>query len=124
MKKKILVVDDDVEFLKLMQVWLSREGYDVVVAVDGLSGLTTARKESPDLIVLDIGMPAGGGATALERMKNLVPLAGTPIVVVTGQNGASITSEFLAMGADAFVSKQDGKDHILVTVREALAAAA
>jgi CheY-like chemotaxis protein len=122
-KSKILVVDDDRDFLKLMMVWLKREGYDVAVAADGVSGIAAARKESPDLIVLDVEMPAGGGATTLERMRSLVPLAATPIVVVTGHAKAA-ASQFLAKGADGFVRKADGRDQILQTLRQALAAAA
>lgn len=117
--KKILVVDDDMDFLRLMKVWLEREGYEVAVAVDGISGLSTARKESPDLIVLDVGMPAGGGATTLERMKKLVPLAGVPIVVVTGQED-QLAERFLAAGADGFVRKTDGKEEILEALRLAM----
>ncbi len=121
--KKVLVVDDDTDFLRLMTVWLKHEGFEVSVAVDGLSAISTARKESPDLIVLDVGMPAGGGGTTLERMKNLIPLAGVPIVVVTGQGEETTPDQFLGAGADGFVRKMQGKDAILATLREAMSVA-
>ena len=119
MKTKVLVVDDDLDFLKVMKVWLERDGYEVAVAVDGLSGITAARKEAPDLIVLDVGMPAGGGATALERMRRLVPLAGVRFVVVTGQSLA-LAAQF--PGADGFVHKMEGKERILGVLRQAMLA--
>ena len=124
MAKKVLVVDDDTDFLKLIKVWLQRAGYEVVVAVDGLSGLTTARKDPPDLVVLDVNMPAGGGATTLERMRNLVQMAGVPIVVLTGADENTTSSEFLAAGADGFCRKMDGKDEILAILEQALSASA
>ncbi|MCP5066981.1 MAG: response regulator [bacterium] len=123
MKKKVLVVDDDIDFLRLIRVWLSKAGYEVAVAVDGLSAISTARKETPDLIVLDVGMPAGGGATTLERMRNLVPLAGIPIVILTGQGEETTASQFLSAGADGFVRKMDSKEEILGTLREVIEAA-
>ncbi len=123
MKKKVLVVDDDVDFLCLIKVWLAKDGYEVVAAVDGMTAISTARKEMPDLIVLDVGMPAGGGATVLERMKKLVPLAGIPIVILTGQGDETTASQFLSAGADGFVRKMDTKEEILGTLRNAVASA-
>ena len=60
-KKKILVVDDDEDVVKALKIRLRSNGYDVFSASDPIQGVSMVRKENPDLIILDIRMPAGGG---------------------------------------------------------------
>lgn len=116
MTKKVLVVDDDKDFVRLMVVWLKAEGLEVVVAMDCMSCISVARRENPDLIVLDIGMPAGDGFVALERLRGLVHLAGVPIVVASGREAAICQPKCMAAGADDYVEKRSGREAIIGTV--------
>ena len=80
-KKKILIVEDDAKILKALSIRLKSEGFDVIGATDGMSGTALARKEEPDLLLLDISMPAGGGFGVAENVANMAPIAGTPMMV-------------------------------------------
>jgi len=64
--KKILIVDDDKDVLRGMNVRLKANGYDVVFAADGISAISAVRKEDPDVIILDIGLPGGDGFVVME----------------------------------------------------------
>jgi DNA-binding response OmpR family regulator len=66
-QKKILIVDDDPEVRLSLQVRLKVNNYDVVFAGDGVAGIAEARKHLPDVIILDLGLPAGDGFSVLER---------------------------------------------------------
>ena len=120
MTKKVLVVDDDRDFLRLMAAWLKAEGMEVVVAMDCMSCISVARKQVPDLIVLDIGMPAGNGFVALQRLRSLVPLTGVPIVVASGQDEAVCRPKAEAAGADDYVEKRSGREAIMAVLRRHL----
>ena len=68
-KKKILIVDDERDIVKALMIRLKGAGYDVVTAFDGAQAIFMAHKEKPDLIILDIRMPAGDGFSVAEKLK-------------------------------------------------------
>lgn len=111
--KKILVVDDDPDMLRLMSVKLKKNGYEVVVAGDGVACMSVVRKENPDLIVLDLGLPAGDGFKTLERLKSLVPFSGIPVVVLTARDASEAKERALDAGASAFFEKTASKDEVM-----------
>lgn len=82
-KPKILLVDDDIDFIESTKIVLESKPYQVIVAVDGDEGLRKAREEKPDLILLDIIMPVQDGFTAAERLKKDPELAKIPVVMLT-----------------------------------------
>jgi DNA-binding response OmpR family regulator len=84
--KKILVVDDDPELMRLQMMRLKAAGYDVVCAADGIAAVATARTEKPDLILLDIGLPGGDGYVVMERLKKLDTDQQTPIIVISAKD--------------------------------------
>jgi two-component system KDP operon response regulator KdpE len=88
--------------------------------VDGISCISTARNQGPDLIVLDVGLPAGDGFVALERLRALLPLSGVPIIVVSAGDAKAYRPRALAAGASDYVEKANGKDAILAAVLGAL----
>jgi DNA-binding response OmpR family regulator len=69
--KKILLIDDDEDVVHALNVRLRSKGYQVAVAGDAIAAVSTARKEKPDLIVLDIGLPGGDGFLVMQRIKAL-----------------------------------------------------
>jgi two-component system KDP operon response regulator KdpE len=114
--KKILIVDDDLDMLRLLNSQLRADGYEVVSAQDGVSCISEARKEKPDLILLDLGLPAGDGFIALERLRGLLPLTGTPIVVLTGRSDEEARNRAMAAGATAFYEKSVQKETLLAAI--------
>jgi CheY-like chemotaxis protein len=82
--------------------------------------LTVARKQEPDLILLDLGLPGGDGWVVMERLKTLAPFAMIPIIVVTAQPSDPHAERALAAGATAFIEKPFDLETMLVAVRDAL----
>src|SRR5271156_4885322 len=86
MNKKILIVDDDPDMRLALHVRLKANHFDTFFAADAMSAVVEARKHQPDLIILDLGMPAGGGFVVMERLRANIYLAATPVVVVTARD--------------------------------------
>ena len=82
-KAKILLVDDDTDFVEATKTVLETEPYEVIVAFEGDEGLKKAREESPDLILLDIIMPVKDGFTAAEQLKKDPQLGKIPVLMLT-----------------------------------------
>ena len=80
---KILIVDDDAELVQVMSKVLRSKLYEVMVAYNGEEGLQKAKKDKPDLILLDIMMPVRDGFSAAEQFKKDEALSGIPIVAIT-----------------------------------------
>mgnify|MGYP000565989320 CR=1 FL=1 len=82
-KAKILLVDDDADFVESTKTGLESKPYEVIVAVNGDDGLRKAREKNPDLILLDIIMPVEDGFTAAEQLKKDPDLAKIPVLMLT-----------------------------------------
>jgi CheY-like chemotaxis protein len=117
---KILVVDDDKDIQRLLALRLGREGYETAFASDGVSAITAARKESPDLILLDLGLPAGDGFTVLERLHAMPHLALIPVIVMSARDPAQMNEPALAGGADSFIAKPFEIDQLLDAMKTSL----
>ncbi len=114
-KKRILVVDDEVAILKILDVKLRLAGYDVVTARDGMEALDIIQTAKPDVILLDIIMPGMDGFQVLERMMALAPL---PVIALSARPDNS--ERAMALGARAFVSKPFDVDRLLVEIHRCL----
>ncbi len=112
--RKILVVEDDQDMQNWLRVQLKAGGHDVVFASDGAQALMSARKEEPDAIILDLGLPAGDGLVVMNRLKGIKPLANVPIIVLTGASDQPgfTERETLAAGAGAFFRKPVDPDEL------------
>lgn len=82
-KKKILIIDDEVELVELIKIRLEANGYEAVMASSGLEGLSKAASELPDLIVLDIGMAEMDGYTVLQKLKEDEKTKDMPVIMLT-----------------------------------------
>lgn len=85
-KKKILIVDDDRDFVQAMNTQLRANGYDTAFATDAMSALSQARNYPPDLILLNLGLPVREGFTIMERMRNIGSLSSIPVIVITARD--------------------------------------
>jgi CheY-like chemotaxis protein len=119
-QQKILVVDDDPEMRLALSIRLRANNYDVCVAVDGVSAISETRRQMPDLILLDLGLPAGDGFTVLERLQSMEALAHIPVVVVSGRNRLANQERVLAARAKAFLQKPVKNSELLSTVAKIL----
>jgi DNA-binding response OmpR family regulator len=118
--KKILIVDDDEHLLLGLTARLKAKEYRVSAAMDANSAITMARKESPDLVILDLGLPAGDGFVVLERMRGLADLSTTPVIVLSARDPAHNKKRALEAGAAAFFQKPPNNHEFLSAIRHAL----
>lgn len=118
--KKIMLVDDDKDTVRAMGVRLKSRGYNLVVATDAISAISTARKEKPDLIVLDLGLPGGDGFVVMQRLKSNYDLVLVPIIVVSARDPLMNEERALAAGAEAFLQKPVDNAEFLKAIEGAL----
>lgn len=102
------------------QIRLSANSYDVFFAADALSGFTEARKHQPDLIILDLGLPAGDGFLVMERLKAATYLSLIPILVVSARDRLATKSRAIKAGAKAFLQKPVDDAVLLAYIRRIL----
>jgi CheY-like chemotaxis protein len=125
--KKILVVDDNEIILKTISLKLQGAGYQVVTALDGAQAVASARKEMPDLILLDVSFPpdVGGvewdGFRIMEWFRRMENVKKTPVIVITGGDDALNKERAVSGGAVAFFHKPIDHDDLLKVIRATLA---
>jgi CheY-like chemotaxis protein len=120
MAKKILIVEDDADLRLGLNARLRANKYQTAFAADAMSAVSQARREQPDLILLDLGLPAGDGFVVMDRLRANTQLAAIPIVVVSARPHHTCASQALAAGARAFLQKPVDNDVLLETVRDVL----
>src|SRR5271154_3752007 len=118
--KKILIIDDDPDVRLGMHVRLKANHYDTFFATDALTAMTQARKQEPDLILLDLGLPAGDGYIVMDRFKTIPALAVTPIIVISARDFRVNRERALKAGAKAFLQKPVDNAELLAVIRRAL----
>jgi DNA-binding response OmpR family regulator len=119
-KKKILIVEDDPDVLHSMHVRLRAHNYDTSSAEDAISCMAEARKIEPDLIILDLGLPAGDGFLLMDRFKKVPSLASVPVIVVSGRDIGENQKKIVQSGAKAFLQKPVDNAMLLAVIRKAL----
>jgi len=119
-KQKILVVDDDPDLVRALRLRLKANNYDITTASDGYTAIATAQKERPDLIVLDLGLPAGDGFVVLDRLQNSDTLAGVPVIVLSARDPQGNEERALKAGAAAFFQKPADNEELLNVIRVSL----
>lgn len=105
MKPKVLIVDDELDVVRALKMRFAANGYDVVAASDGVQATSTALRERPDLIVLDIGMPGGDGFVVAERLKASSVTALIPIIILTARQAMADTRRARELGVDRYLTK-------------------
>lgn len=108
----ILLVEDDPSVLELETLLLEDEGYDVVVARDGLEGLLKVEFKHPSLVILDLMMPVVDGARMFEELRTDGRLARTPVLIVTGMADAHEVFDEL-VGRENVIIKPFGMEELL-----------
>ena len=114
--RTVLVVDDEPQLLRALQVNLRAEGYTVLTALDGTTALQHASGNHPDLIVLDLGLPDINGVDVITAIRRS---SSTPIIVLSARQGSVDKVRALDAGADDYVTKPFGLDELLARLRVA-----
>lgn len=121
MNKRILVIEDDVNALRLLEYTLEQGGYQVLTATDGLEGLKKAQDEHPDLIILDIMLPGLDGYEICHRLRQKPENVTLPILMLSAKARQDDRNIGLRMGADDYLTKP-ADPSVIVTKVEALLA--
>jgi DNA-binding response OmpR family regulator len=116
-RPKILIVDDDPALRQALNLRLRANNYEVVSAGDGYSALALAQKERPDLIILDLGLPAGDGFAVLKHLQEFPTLALIPVIVLTARDPQANERRTLDSGAVAFFQKPADNEELLSVIR-------
>ncbi len=119
-KPKILVVDDDPDLVRALRLRLRANNCEITTASDGYSVIAAAQKERPDLIILDLGLPAGDGFVVLERLQSSDTLSSIPVIVLTARDPQGNEARALKAGAAAFFQKPVDNDELLNVIRVSL----
>ncbi len=120
MAKKILIIDDEVDVLKVLKFRLEKSGYEVITALDGIKGLELAVHEHPDLVILDIMMPGGDGYSVCEKLKRLSATATLPVVFLSAKTEDKDVSRGYQSGALFYIKKPYDPEFLLDIVKKAL----
>jgi len=114
---RILVIEDDATVAEVVSRYLSREGFQVTVSGDGLSGLRTALESPPDLLVLDLMLPGLSGVDVLRRLRAAAPV---PVIMLTARSGEADWVHGLEFGADDYVAKPFSPRELTARVKAVL----
>lgn len=118
MAKSILIIDDEESIRASLKGALEDEGFEVLTAPDGESGIARASDELPDLILLDIWMPGIDGIETLNRLKRLLPKL--PVVMMSGHGTIEVAVKATRLGAYDFIEKPLSLEKVMITIRHAL----
>jgi len=123
MAEKILIVDDDVDTLRLVGLMLQRQGYQIVAATNGQQGLSKASEEQPDLILLDVMMPDMDGYEVTRQLRETPATAHTPILMFTAKAQLDDKVAGFEVGVDDYLTKPTHPTELQAHVKALLARA-
>lgn len=118
--KKILIVDDEHDFVQVLRERLEFEGYQTVIAYEGVRAIELANREKPDLLILDLQMPAGTGQSVLHAIRTHSSMDKIPVIIMTGLSGENLERELLAAGAQDFMRKPCDPHKLLARIETVL----
>jgi CheY-like chemotaxis protein len=124
MRKKILIVDDSATILMVVRMVLGKDRYILVTAGDGCEAVEKARKEKPDLVLMDVVMPRMTGVEACAEMRRHPETQATPIILVTTRSEAENVEKGYASGCNDYVTKPINGLELLAKVKSLLGEAA
>ena len=120
MTKKVLIADDEPNIVISLEFLLRREGFEVLIAVDGEEALAKARAERPDLVLLDVMMPKMNGFDVCQALRADPELAGMRVLMLTAKGRDTEVSKGLGLGADAYVTKPFSTKELVTQIRSLL----
>jgi len=116
-KRRILIVEDNMDNYELVRFILERAGYDVFLAVNGRDGISAARLQQPDLILMDLGLPEMDGWMAAEKLKEEESTKAIPLFAITAHTLPRDRFRALQAGCDGYFSKPLHVESFLETIK-------
>lgn len=120
MGKKILIIEDEKDISNLLTARLHNAGYEIAAAIDATQGIQMIHREKPDLIILDLMLPAGGGLLVLESLSKSSKVRYVPVVVLTGIQDEEYKKRVLTYNIDAYFEKPYNAEQLLKKINEIL----
>ena len=117
---KILIVEDETDVASVLRKRLATAGFNIVVSSDAYQGVEMAHREKPDLIILDLLMPSGGGLSVLKNIRISSFTKDIPVVVLTGAEDESLKKNILDQGVSAFLRKPYIIEEVVSTINDIL----
>jgi len=118
MTKKILVIEDERNIAQLLEIFLTGEGYQVSVALDGLEGVKLTKQSKPDLVILDIQLPHLDGWGALELLKTSSDTRNIPVLMCTRKNLIGDVDRAMSGGAVGYITKPFELERVLKKITQ------
>ncbi len=118
--KVILIVDDDEDFLQTLTIRMRTAGYKAVVAQDGMQAVMMAQRHNPDLVVLDMKMPAGDGLSVMDKLSRSTKTMNIPVIIVTAYDDDATKQQVIGMGAVDYLRKPFEVEDLLKAIGDAL----
>jgi len=118
--KKILIIEDEQELVLSLATLLKSRKYLTVAAYDSLYGISLAHQENVDLIILDLGLPAGGGFYVLENLRKSIKTNTIPVLVLTARTEKELEEKALKLGVAAYMHKPFDPEELLSRISEIL----
>lgn len=119
-KKRILIVDDEPDILRVVMFRLRKAGYEVISAEDGQAGWQMAITEMPDFILLDIRLPLMDGFEVCKKLKEDPKTAGIPVIFLSASSAEDLSSKVKEYNAEGFMRKPFEPDELLKTIEKIL----
>jgi len=116
MMAKILIVDDELDILKMVVFRLRKSGYEVITATDGQEALEMIEKDNPDLIILDLVLPKIDGYEVCKRLKASDEFRNMPVIFLTASTCADLSEKAKELGADDYLTKPFEPDILIERV--------
>ena len=120
MAKTILIIDDDPDWVRMLSMRLQHEGYQVEVAFDAIQAVTQTIDLKPDLVLLDIIMPAGSGVGVLKNLRENVKTFNIPVIVLTGISDKQTKEAAEKLGISGYFVKPVDMDKLIEKLKEVL----
>jgi len=116
--KKILIVDDEIDLLRVTAFRLKNFGYDILTASNGQEALELIRKDPPDLILLDLRIPLISGYEVCKKLKSDNKLKTIPVIIFTASVAGDLAGKMADIGADDFISKPFESQELLEKIKK------
>ena len=121
MPKKILIVEDDPSFSRAINHIVEKEGYEVITASNGMTGLRMAKEDNPDLLILDVMLPGLDGFEICSRLRQDPPTTKLPIIMLSAKGQEADKTTGLKVGANEYLTKPVDRTLLLEKMTSLLA---
>ncbi len=118
--QRILIIEDEYDAAKMLRKRVEDSGYEAIVVYDSDSGSRAVKSEAPDLVLLDLMLPAKGGDTVLAEMKNDPETQNIPVIIITGVIDDRVKETLFKMGVSGYLEKPYDPEELLSSIKNTL----